>query len=210
MSKVANLQNIQKSLPVGVKLCAVSKFHPAEDIAELYRAGHRVFGESRPQEFAAKAEMLPRDIEWHFIGHLQTNKVALVVPYAAVIESVDSQRLLDAIAREAVKVGRIVDILLQVHIAEEDSKQGFSADEVRAIVGGEFPDGVRVVGLMGMATYTDDMGQVRREFEVLRSLYVEFGGFTVLSMGMSGDYGLAVECGSNLVRIGSAIFGSRS
>lgn len=209
MTLTENLEFIKRTLPDGVTLCAVSKFHSAEAISQLYSAGHRVFGESRPQEFAAKAAELPRDIEWHFIGHLQTNKVGLVVPVAAVIESVDSERLLAAISKEAVRVGRVVDVLLQVHIAEEESKQGFSSDEIRAILSCSAPDGVRIVGLMGMATYTEDMEQVRREFLSLRALYDDFEGFTTLSMGMSGDYLMAVECGSTSVRVGSAIFGHR-
>lgn len=209
MSLSQNLNIIKNRLPDRVKLCAVSKFHPADAVAELYAAGHRVFGESRPQEFAGKASGLPSDIEWHFIGHLQTNKVSLVVPIASVIESVDSERLLATISREAVKIGRTVDVLLQVHIAEEETKQGFSAVEVREILGRSAPDGVRIVGLMGMATYTDDMGQVRREFESLHTLYIEYPELRTLSMGMSGDYELAVECGSNLVRVGTAIFGNR-
>lgn len=210
VSIASNITFLRSELPSGVTLCAVSKFHPASAIGEAYAAGQRVFGESRPQEMAAKAAELPLDIQWHFIGHLQTNKVAAIAPFVALIHSVDSVRLLDEISRVAVKIGRTIRVLLEVHIASEDSKQGFSPDEVRAILNGDAPLGTEIVGLMGMATYTDNMEQVTREFAALKRLFDEFSHLTVLSMGMSGDWQTAVRQGSNMVRIGTAIFSDRN
>ncbi len=200
---------LHNSIPTEVTLCAVSKFHPKESIMELYALGHRVFGESRPQELAQKAEALPSDIEWHFIGHLQTNKAALVVKYASLIESVDSYRLLVAISKAAINAHRCVKVLLQMHIASEQSKQGFSRQEIVEILTNEPLPNIEIVGLMGMATYTDNMEQVQSEFLELSNLYGCYPQLKVLSMGMSGDYELAIECGSNNVRIGSSIFGER-
>ncbi|MFI3298202.1 MAG: YggS family pyridoxal phosphate-dependent enzyme [Rikenellaceae bacterium] len=208
MSVVENYNKILSTIPQGVNLCAISKFHPREAIEELYRVGHRCFGESRPQEFWGKASVLPIDIEWHFIGHLQTNKVKMVVPYASIIESVDSVRLLQAISKEAAAVGKTQRILLQMHIAQEEHKQGFSEEEVRQILADSYPN-VEIVGLMGMATYTDDREQIAFEFQKIATLFAEYGNLSVLSIGMSGDYGIAIECGATSVRIGSAIFGSR-
>lgn len=207
---IDNLQAIYSALPKHVTLCAVSKFHSIESIETIYDAGHRIFGESRPQELKIKADVLPSDIEWHFIGHLQTNKVSIVVPIASLIESVDSCRLLDAISKEAIKIGRTVDVLLQVYVAQEQTKQGFSPDEVRDLLNREAPDRVRIVGLMALATLTDDMDQVRTEFEAVGALFKQFPSLTTLSMGMSGDYQLAIECGSTSVRIGTAIFSQRA
>ncbi|MFI3288163.1 MAG: YggS family pyridoxal phosphate-dependent enzyme [Rikenellaceae bacterium] len=209
MSIIENFQNIHLELPKSVKLCAVSKFHPASCIEELYDIGHRIFGESRPQELAQKAATLPRDIEWHFIGHLQTNKVNIVVEHASLIESVDSERLLSAISKEAVKQNKKVKVLLQLHIAKEEAKQGFTETEIIEILSVPAPEGIEIVGLMAMATYTSDDKQIKNEFLQAKSLYDKYPNLTTLSMGMSGDYPIAIECGANSVRIGSIIFGGR-
>ncbi len=207
MSIVQNLIRVKSSLPEGVTLCAVSKYFPSKDIQTLYDVGHRVFGESRPQELVAKAAKLPKDIEWRFIGHLQTNKVNLVVPIAEVIESVDSLRLLNAISKQAVRNNKTVKVLLQMHIAREQSKQGFEQSEIEQILQGDGFSNVEIVGLMGMATYCDDMSVIREEFMVLKGVFDRYPTLRVLSMGMSGDYGVAVECGSTSIRVGSLIFG---
>ncbi len=205
-----NLRNILQKLPVGVILCAVSKFHPINAIEELYGVGQRVFGENRPQELTAKAAVLPTDIEWHFIGHLQTNKVKMVVPHAELIESVDSLRLLEAIDKEAEKCTKIQKILLQMHIATEDTKQGFLQPEIQEILKNtqQF-ENIEIVGLMGMASLSADTEQIKREFNTLATLYHKYPTLTTLSMGMSGDWEVALECGSNNIRVGSAIFGAR-
>ena len=219
MSTIAQrLDNILATLPVGVRLVAVSKFHPAETIREAYDAGQRCFGESRAQELQAKYQQLPQDIEWHFIGHLQTNKVKYIVPFVSLIHSVDSVRLLDEIERQAERVGRVVDCLLEVHVAQEDTKYGFSLDDCREFCTAEnvaaYPH-IRFRGIMGMASNTDDDGQVKREFAQLKQLFDEVRGnmsdasFDTLSMGMSHDYLMAVEQGSTMVRIGTTIFGER-
>lgn len=219
MSTIAQrLDNILATLPAGVRLVAVSKFHPAETIREAYDAGQRCFGESRAQELQAKCQQLPQDIEWHFIGHLQTNKVKYIVPFVSLIHSVDSVRLLDEIERQAERVGRVVDCLLEVHVAQEDTKYGFSLDDCREFCTAEnvatYPH-IRFRGIMGMASNTDDDGQVKREFAQLKQLFDEVRGnmsdasFDTLSMGMSHDYLMAVEQGSTMVRIGTTIFGER-
>lgn len=219
MSTIAQrLDNILATLPAGVRLVAVSKFHPAETIREAYDAGQRCFGESRAQELLAKYQQLPQDIEWHFIGHLQTNKVKYIVPFVSLIHSVDSVRLLDEIERQAERVGRVVDCLLEVHVAQEDTKYGFSLDDCREFCTAEnvvtYPH-IRFRGIMGMASNTDDDGQVKREFAQLKQLFDEVRGnmsdasFDTLSMGMSHDYLMAVEQGSTMVRIGTTIFGER-
>lgn len=219
MSTIAQrLDNILATLPAGVWLVAVSKFHPAETIREAYDAGQRCFGESRAQELQAKYQQLPQDIEWHFIGHLQTNKVKYIVPFVSLIHSVDSVRLLDEIERQAERVGRVVDCLLEVHVAQEDTKYGFSLDDCREFCTAEnvaaYPH-IRFRGIMGMASNTDDDGQVKREFAQLKQLFDEVRGnmpdasFDTLSMGMSHDYLMAVEQGSTMVRIGTTIFGER-
>ena len=219
MSTIAQrLDNILATLPAGVRLVAVSKFHPAETIREAYDAGQRCFGESRAQELQAKCQQLPQDIEWHFIGHLQTNKVKYIVPFVSLIHSVDSVRLLDEIERQAERVGRVVDCLLEVHVAQEDTKYGFSLDDCREFCTAEnvatYPH-IRFRGIMGMASNTDDDGQVKREFAQLKQLFDEVQGnmsdasFDTLSMGMSHDYLMAVEQGSTMVRIGTTIFGER-
>ena len=208
---------IKKELPSGVKLVAVSKFHPLEAILEAYNEGQRAFGENRPQEFARKAVQLPQDIEWHFIGHLQTNKLKLVLPYASLVESVDTLHLLEAINTWGEKNEKVTDILLEVHIGAEETKQGFTPSEVKAVLKmtGEFPY-VRFRGLMGMASHTDDEEAVTNDFSVIKTLFDEcremyphLNGFDQLSTGMSGDWRIAVRNGSTEVRIGTAIFGNR-
>lgn len=210
----SNLRAILGQLPEGVELVAVSKFHPLEMLREAYDAGQRRFGESRADELAAKAAAMPADTVWHFIGHLQTNKVRRVVACASVIESIDSERVLRAVSAEAERAGRCIDVFLQAHVAAEETKTGFlpqeipAAAELAASLGG-----VRVVGLMGMASNTDDSERVSADFAALAALSRELQKIipsaTELSMGMSGDWPLAVAQGATLVRIGSAIFGPR-
>lgn len=212
-----NLAHIRATLPAGVTLVAVSKFHPAEVLMEAYDAGQRIFGESRPQELTAKYNELPKDIEWHMIGHLQTNKVKYIVPFVSLIHSVDSMRLAEAINKEAEKCRRTVDVLLQVHIAQEETKFGWDAGELEHFLqNGELTalKNIRIRGVMGMASLTDDTVQVRREFAGLHHVFVTFKKkylpeMDVLSMGMSGDYPLAIEEGATMVRVGSSIFGAR-
>jgi PLP dependent protein len=221
MSIAENLQKIKSSLPSGVKLAAVSKTHPAEDILEAYATGHRCFAENKAQELASKYPLLPKDIEWHFIGHLQTNKVKYIAPFVHCIHSVDSLKLLQVINREAEKNERIIDCLLQFHIAGEDTKFGLSPEEAEGILkSGEYKDmkNIRITGVMGMATFTEDTVQIRKEFRQLRNYYNQLKenyfaddhGFCEISMGMSDDYLIAIEEGSTLVRVGSSIFGARS
>ena len=213
----AKIEALQASLPQGVKLVAVSKFHPVEALMEAYEAGQRIFGESRVQELIVKYEALPKDIEWQMIGHLQTNKVRQIVPFVSLIQSVDSVRLVECINREAERIGRVVDILLEIHITEEESKTGWQYDQlVDYLRSGALAElrNIRVRGVMGMATNTDDEAVIRHDFERLaeckRKLASHFGeAFDTLSMGMSDDYELAIECGSTMVRIGSSIFGER-
>ena len=221
MDIAKNLQQVWAELPQGVRLVAVSKFHPAESIREAYQAGQRIFGESKAQELQAKHEALPGDIEWHFIGHLQTNKVKYIAPYVTLIHSIDSPHLLAEVDRQAAKAGRTVDCLLQVHIAREETKFGFTPDECRQyLASGQWGqlEHVRLCGLMGMATNTDDMQQVQAEFQGLAALFREVKAawfpqapwFKELSMGMSHDYHEAIAAGSTLVRVGSHIFGERN
>lgn len=214
------LKEVKATLPAeGVQLVAVSKFHPAETIMEAYNAGHRCFGESRAQELQQKYDQLPHDIEWHFIGHLQTNKVKYIIPYVAMIHSVDSPRILDEIERQAARVEREVDCLLEVHVAQEDTKFGFTPQmcvEFLESAADAYPH-VRFRGIMGMASNTDDEKQVRAEFAQLKQLFdtVRCGvmannaHFDTLSMGMSLDYRIAIEEGTTMVRIGTTIFGER-
>ena len=217
MAISTKIEALQASLPQGVTLVAVSKFHPVEALKEAYEAGQRIFGESRVQELLVKYEALPKDIEWQMIGHLQTNKVRQIVPFISLIQSVDSARLVECINREAERIGRVVDILLEIHIAQEESKTGWQYNSlVEYLQSGAFAElrNIRVRGVMGMATNTDDEKVVRRDFERLaeckRELAEHFGEeFDTLSMGMSDDYELAIECGSTMVRIGSSIFGDR-
>lgn len=218
MSSIAcQLSFVRSTLPEGVTLVAVSKTHPVERIREAYDAGHRIFGESRPQELREKYEALPKDIEWHMIGHLQTNKIKYIAPFVALIHSVDSARLAEAIEREAARCGRTLEILLEIRIAREETKTGWDFGELKNYIGtapfARMPD-VCVRGVMGIATNTDDGEVIRRDFEELKRcfdiLQPYFGPrFNTLSMGMSHDYPLAVECGSTMVRVGSLIFGAR-
>ena len=217
-------------LPATVKLVAVSKFHPFEAIEEAYQAGQRIFAESRPQELLAKVKRLEEirvergepaymsDVEWHFIGHLQTNKLKMVLPYVSLVQSVDSVRLLDAINAWGAANEKVIDVLLEPHVAAEETKQGFSADEIMDIFAGtESYGNIRFRGIMGMATFTDDEAVIRSDFAALRAIYEQAAsrfpdlsdGFDQFSIGMSDDYPLAIEYGSTMVRIGSMIFGSR-
>lgn len=213
------LAELKASLPAGVRLVAVSKTYPAEVVREAYDAGQRLFGENRPQEMDAKRQQLPADIEWHMIGHLQTNKVKSIAPYVSMIHSVDSAKLLGVINEQALKNNRVIDVLFEVHVAREESKHGWNEGELIAYLrGGEYRQmqGVRFRGLMGVATFTDDGSVVRDEFMRLNGLFDRLRhdffsrDFDTLSMGMSGDYLQAIACGGNMVRIGSLIFGARN
>ena len=217
MSIKSEIMRLRESLPQGVRLLAVSKFHPVEALQQAYDAGQRAFGESRPQELKAKYEVLPRDIEWVMIGHLQTNKVKYIAPFVSLIESLDSERLAEEINRQAEKCGRVIDCLLEIHVTAEQTKSGWDYAELLNFVkaGGfdRYPN-IRLRGVMGMATFTDDEAVVRADFERLaackRELAEYFGEqFDMLSMGMSDDYPIALEYGSTEVRIGSTIFGAR-
>ena len=217
MSIESQIKRFQGELPEGVKLLAVSKFHPVEAIVEAYEAGQRAFGESRPQELKQKYEELPHDIEWHMIGHLQTNKVKYIAPFVHLIESLDSERLAEEIERQAAKCNRVIDCLLEIHVTDEDSKSGWDYAELLEFVrrgGFKALPHIRLRGVMGMATFTDDEAVVCADFERLAACKAElaeyFGEeFDTLSMGMSDDYRLAIEYGSTEVRIGSTIFGER-
>lgn len=220
MSIASEINRIKSGLPQGVHLVAVSKFHPAEAVMEAYNAGQRIFGESRPQEFAAKCKELPGDIQWHFIGHLQTNKVKYIAPYVSMIEAVDSLKLLKEIEKQGAKNNRVIDVLLELHIAEEETKYGLTLDACRQLLEeGEWRNmaHVRICGLMMMASYVEDEAQIRQEFrtahnffdEVKQRYFAESPYFTQRSWGMSHDYPIAVEEGSTMVRVGTAIFGPR-
>ena len=216
-----NLETVRKTIPSGVLLVAVSKTKPVEDIQEAYDAGQRVFGENHALEMRDKHEVLPKDIEWHFIGHLQTNKIKYIISFARMIHSIDTFNLLQAVNKEAAKHDRVVDCLLQFHIAEEETKFGFTLDEIEtqnfASILASMKN-VRICGVMGMATNTDDMNQVRKEFrhlkEIFNTLKVKYftdcEWFKEISMGMSHDYPIAIEEGSTMVRVGSKIFGERN
>ena len=211
------LERILATLPAGVQLVAVSKFHPAERLQEAYDAGQRIFGESRPQEMAAKAEVLPKDIVWTMIGHLQTNKVKMIAPFVSMIASVDSERLIEEIEKQATKYDRIIDILLEVHVAQEETKSGWSEQELDEYLATGALQGmshIRVRGVMTIASNTDNESVVRADFQRIKSIFERlkphFGDdFDTLSIGMSDDYPLALEYGSTMVRIGTAIFGAR-
>lgn len=219
MSIADRLATIKSTLPEGVTLVAVSKFHPAADIAEAYAAGQRVFGESRVYELLDKRAALPADIRWHFIGHLQTNKAKALVGNADLIESIDSERLLALVDRLAAGRGTVQRVLMQVHVAAEATKTGFAPDELLEYFAGrrfESLQATHICGIMGMATNTDDTARVRADFEAIASLHrriltmcPDLRGFDTVSMGMSGDYLTAIEAGSNMVRVGTAIFGER-
>jgi pyridoxal phosphate enzyme (YggS family) len=221
MSIAENINALRKELPHNVTLVAVSKTKPNEDVMEAYNTGHRDFGENKVQDMVAKAEELPDDINWHFIGHIQTNKVKYMAPFVHLVHGVDREKVLKELNKQAAKHNRIIDCLLQIHIAKEESKFGFDADEVKALLEKDiatiYPN-IRVRGLMGMATFTDNQEQVRAEFRGLKNLFDELQAsynlqpstFNTLSTGMSGDYHIAIEEGSNMVRIGTAIFGERN
>ncbi len=212
-----NLENILSELPSGVKLVAVSKFHPLGELLEAYAMGQRCFGENRPQEFAFKAVQMPQDVEWHFIGHLQTNKLKLVLPYAYIVESIDSIRLLEAVNAWGERKNKVINVLLEVHIGVEDTKQGFAPEEVLDLLEGEntYPY-VTFCGLMGMASHTDDeqrigedFARIKTLFDTCRERFPRLRDFTQLSIGMSEDWRIAILHGSTEVRIGTAIFGPR-
>ncbi len=220
MSIAKNIERITAQLPQGVKLVAVSKFHPIERLQEAYAAGQRIFGENRAQELAAKAPQMPSDVEWHFIGHLQKNKVRMIMPWASTIQSIDSTELLQLVNKEAARIDRHVNVLLQLHVAKEQTKSGFTVEEVlKAASEGAFSNlsNVTITGMMAMATFTSDMEQVASEFEQVHDTFVKlrdnyFAGderFKEISMGMSNDWPIAVQHGATLVRIGTDIFGQR-
>ena len=218
MSVASKISEIRAALPSGVTLVAVSKFHSAEAILEAYGAGQRIFGESRVQELKLKAQSLPKDIEWHMIGHLQTNKVRAIAPFVSLVHSVDSQRLIECINSEAARCNRVIDCLLELHVSSDESKSGWEIDALRDYLAtGAFRElrNIRFRGIMGMATYTDDVNIIRADFEALAAAKRELeplfdDDFNILSMGMSDDYPIAVECGSTMVRVGSRIFGERN
>ena len=210
-----NLENIQTTIPIGVTLVAVSKTKPNEAILEAYQAGQRVFGENKVQDLALKAETLPKDIEWHMIGHLQTNKVKFIAPFVCLIHGVDSIKLLKEINKRAAQNDRVINCLLQIHIAQEETKFGFDkAEALEVLELNNTLENIHIVGLMGMATNTKDELQIRKEFVSLKTLAINLTTknckLETISMGMSGDYKLAIEEGSTMVRVGSAIFGSRT
>lgn len=221
MSIEQNLLAIKATLPEQVTLVAVSKTKPISDLMEAYEAGQRIFGENKIQEMAEKWEAMPKDIQWHMIGHVQTNKVKFMAPFVSLIHGVDSLKLLHEINRQAQKNNRIIDCLLQVYIAEEESKFGLDEDELNGVIqfitqNSEVYKNIRIVGLMGMATFTDNQNQIKKEFNHLKSIFDNLKSketdnlqLNTISMGMSGDYKLAIDCGSTMVRIGSSIFGGR-
>lgn len=216
----SHIEALRETIPPGVKLVAVSKFHPAEMIRQVYDTGLRIFAESRVQELIVKKDQLPGDIEWHFIGNLQRNKVRQIAPFVSLIHSIDSERLFLEIEKQGAVNDRVIPCLLQIHVAEEESKSGFSPDECRRFLAEDkwktCPH-VRIAGVMGMATFTDDQNQVRKEFRQLKSLFDEFKtcyfpndpDFREISMGMTSDYQVAIEEGSTMIRIGTLIFGDR-
>ncbi|MFV5699216.1 YggS family pyridoxal phosphate-dependent enzyme [Flavobacterium sp. ZT3R17] len=221
MSIAQNLLKIKSTLPEYVTLVAVSKTKPVADLIEAYEAGQRIFGENKIQEMAEKWEQMPKDIQWHMIGHVQTNKVKFMAQFVSLIHGVDSLKLLQEINKQAQKNNRIIDCLLQIHIAEEETKFGLDEEELAYLLSSnEFMEmkDIRIVGLMGMATFTDNKNQIKKEFLHLKSIFDAIRSrdainrvstVSILSMGMSGDYQLAIECGSTMVRIGSSIFGGR-
>jgi pyridoxal phosphate enzyme (YggS family) len=220
MSIPQNLNNIKSSLPSHVTLVAVSKTKPVSDLMEAYNAGQRIFGENKIQEMTEKWEQMPKDIQWHMIGHVQTNKVKYMAPFVSLIHGVDSLKLLQEINKQAAKNYRVIDCLLQVYIAEEESKFGLDDNELKEIFqllqNDNSLKNIKIVGLMGMATFTHNENQIKKEFLHLKSLFDNYKELNTancqlqtVSMGMSGDYQLAIECGSTMVRIGSSIFGSR-
>ena len=221
MSISQNLLKIKSTIPDHLTLVAVSKTKPVSDLMEAYDAGQRIFGENYVQELVEKQQELPKDIQWHFIGHLQSRKVKLIAAFVSLIHGVDSLKLLEEINKQALKHHRIIDCLLQIHIAEEETKFGLNENELNEILhfvqnDKEGMKNIRIVGLMGMATFTDNQQQIKKEFTYLKSIFDKTNQLLTpnfqlqtLSMGMSGDYPLAIECGSTMVRIGSSIFGTR-
>ena len=217
MSIKENLRQVLSSIPQGVSLVAVSKTKPEEDLQAAYAAGQRIFGENKIQEMTRKFEALPKDIEWHMIGHVQSNKVKYMAPYVGLIHGVDREKLLKEINKQAAKNNRVIDCLLQIHIAQEETKFGLDHGELSQIIdnakANAYPN-IRLVGLMGMATFTSDEDQIRAEFGHLKQLFDhsvnELKDFSILSMGMSGDYAIAIEEGSNMIRVGSKIFRERN
>jgi len=217
MSIKENLHHIKSALPSGVTLIAVTKTHPVEKLMEVYNAGHRIFGENKVQEMCDKYEALPKDIEWHLIGHLQSNKVKYIAPFVSLIHSVDSLKLLQEINRQALKNGRVIDCLLQIYIAAEETKFGLSFEEAEELLSCEaFQQlrNIRITGLMGMATNTEDQAQVRNEFRSLKAFFdrlkPSYPALSIISMGMSSDYHVAIGEGSTMIRVGSSIFGNRN
>ena len=215
------MERIKATLPQSVTLVAVSKTKPVSDIQEAYDAGHRAFGENYPQEMRDKHEVLPQDIQWHFIGHLQTNKIKYIIPYVTLIHSIDTANLLEAVNKEAKKHDRVVDCLLQFHIAMEETKFGLDMEEARQLLDSDAfkqMQNVRICGVMGMATFTDDEDEIRKEFKHLKEIFENLKAnyfadqpqFKEISMGMSDDYPIAVEEGATMVRVGSKIFGARN
>lgn len=220
MSIGNNLISVRDSIPEGVTLVAVSKYHPNEDLMEAYNVGQRIFGENLVQELRLKAETMPKDIKWHFIGHLQTNKVKYIAPYISLVHGMDSPKLLAELNKQALKNNRVIDCLLQIHVAAEETKFGFTLDECREMLrSGEWRQmaGVRICGLMCMATNTDDEQRIRQDFATARTFFDEIKAeyfaenaeFCIRSYGMSDDYPIAIEEGSNMVRVGTRIFGPR-
>jgi pyridoxal phosphate enzyme (YggS family) len=219
MSIPENLLNINATLPSHVTLVAVSKTKPISDLLQAYEAGQRVFGENKIQEMTDKWEQMPKDIQWHMIGHIQSNKVKYMAPYVSLIHGVDSLKLLEEINKQAQKNNRVIDCLLQLHIAEEETKFGLNEEELDDLLQSEIfknLKNIKIVGLMGMATFTENQTQIKKEFQHLKAIFdnhqeptTHNRQFTTLSMGMSGDYQLAIECGSTMIRIGSSIFGGR-
>jgi hypothetical protein len=215
-----NIKAIKATLPENVTLVAVSKTKPVSDLMEAYETGQRIFGENKIQEMADKWEEMPKDIQWHMIGHVQTNKVKYMAPFVALIHGVDSLKLLKEINKQATKNNRVIDCLLQMHIAEEETKFGLDQEELTAILTSvelQEMSNIKIVGLMGMATFTDNKNQIKKEFMLLKSIFdnaaeqkVPNCEMNIISMGMSGDYPLAIECGSTMVRVGSSIFGGRN
>jgi hypothetical protein len=222
MSIATNLLSIKNDLPENVTLVAVSKTKPVSDLMEAYDAGQRIFGENKIQEMADKWEQMPKDIQWHMIGHVQTNKVKFMAPFVSLVHGVDSFKLLKEINKQALKNDRVIDCLLQMHIAKEETKFGLDKEELSSILDSSvFQEmkNIRIRGLMGMATFTDNQDQVKKEFFYLKSIFDlllnrdainHVSTLPILSMGMSGDYKLGIECGSTMIRIGSSIFGSRN
>jgi len=213
MSIASNLNQIKESIPKGLTLVAVSKTKPKSDILEAYNAGQRIFGENKVQELANKYAELPKDIQWHMIGHLQSNKVKYIAPFVSLIHGVDSLKLLKEVNKRAEQNNRVIDCLLQVHIASESTKFGFGTDEIEStLIAVEEFKNINIIGLMGMATFTNDEKQVNNEFALLSKLFekVKTSSINTLSIGMSGDYKLAINNGSTMIRVGSAIFGHRN